>query len=358
MEIDPRGNKPLAVSGVLPLEQSTTPYQLYDAFSDLTTTTAGWDLESVKKSLNVLSETLDASAPELKAALDGVARFSDTIGKRDEAFKDLLSQANKVAAVLGNRSEQVNRLLVNAQVLIATVNQRGQAIDYLLSNVSAVSKQFEGFINDNPNLNRVLEQLRTISEVLNKHKEDFANSITMASKFMGALAEALGSGPYFKTLIVNLIPYQMLQPFVDAAFKKRGIDPEEFWRNAGLPAFRYPDPNGTAHGNGAPPAAPDVLEGTPEFPGPAVPPGHPCSYTLPPGNGPTPGNPLPCAGLDMGPYGQGEFGPMAGVQNAPPNPAAASKTLVALIQTPPAFTCAARSSARFSDSDQIEAARP
>lgn len=323
MEIDPRGNKPLAVSGVLPLEQSTTPYQLYDAFSDLTTTTAGWDLESVKKSLNVLSETLDASAPELKAALDGVARFSDTIGKRDEAFKDLLSQANKVAAVLGNRSEQVNRLLVNAQVLIATVNQRGQAIDYLLSNVSAVSKQFEGFINDNPNLNRVLEQLRTISEVLNKHKEDFANSITMASKFMGALAEALGSGPYFKTLIVNLIPYQMLQPFVDAAFKKRGIDPEEFWRNAGLPAFRYPDPNGTPHGNGAPPAAPDVLEGTPEFPGPAVPPGHPCSYNLPPGNGPTPGNPLPCAGLDMGPYGQGEFGPMAGVQNAPPNPAAA-----------------------------------
>lgn len=322
MEIDPRGSKPLSVSGVLPLEQSTTPYQLYDAFSDLTTTTAGWDLQSVKKSLNVLSETLDASAPELKAALDGVARFSDTIGKRDEAFKDLLSEANKVASVLGNRSEQINRLLVNAEVLVATVNQRGQAIDYLLSNVSAVSKQFEGFINDNPNLNHVLEQLRTISDVLNKHKDDLAQSITIGSKFMGALAEAIGSGPYFKTMLANLIPYQMLQPFVDAAFKKRGIDPEEFWRNAGLPAFRYPDPNGTPHGNGAPPAAPNVLEGTPEFPGPAVPPGHPCSYTPPAGSAPSPGNPLPCAGLDMGPYGQGEFGPMTGVQNAPANPAA------------------------------------
>ena len=322
MEIEPRGTKMLPVNGVMALEQSTTPYQLYDAFSDLTTTTAGWDLETVKRSLNVLSETLDASEPELKAALDGVARFSDTIGKRDNEFKDLLAQANKVAGVLGNRSEQINRLLVNAQYLLAAVNERGQAIDYLLSNVSAVSKQFEGFVNDNPNLNNVLEQLRTISTVLVKHKDDFAYSITTASKFMGALAESIGSGPYFKSLVVNLIPYQILQPWVDAAFKQRGIDPEEFWRNAGLPAFRFPDPNGTAQANGAPPPAPNVLEGTPEFPGPAVPPGHPCSYT-PAGDGmPTPGNPLACAGALQGPYGAGESGPLSGVQNLPLNPAA------------------------------------
>lgn len=64
MEIENRGNKPLAVNGVLPLDQSTTRRtSLYDAFSDLTTTTAGWDLDSVKKSLNVLSETLDSSTP-------------------------------------------------------------------------------------------------------------------------------------------------------------------------------------------------------------------------------------------------------------------------------------------------------
>ncbi|MGV0993929.1 MAG: MCE family protein [Mycobacterium sp.] len=323
MEIENRGNKPLAVNGVLPLDQSTTPYQLYDAFSDLTTTTAGWDLESVKRSLNVLSSTLDSSTPELKAALDGVARFSDTIGKRDDQFKDLLAQANKVASVLGNRSEQVNRLLVNANVLLATVNQRSREVDVLLENVSAVSQQFAGFINDNPNLNHVLTQLETISGILNKRKDELAYSITTASKFMGALAESISSGPYFKTLLANLIPYQMMQPFVDAAFKERGIDPEEFWRNAGLPAFRMPDPNGAMQANGAPPAAPNVLEGTPEFPGPAVPPGNPCSYTLPAANGASPGNPLPCANLDQGPYGLGQFGPINGVQNLPMNPDAA-----------------------------------
>ena len=310
MEIDTRGNKPLAVGATLPLEQSTTPYQLYDAFSDLTKTTAGWDLTAVKNSLNVLSETLDQSSPELAKALDGVARFSDTIGKRDTEFKLLLAQANKVAGVLGNRSEQINRLLVNAQTLLAAVNARGQAIDYLLQNISAVSRQFAGFIDDNPNLNNVLTQLNTISDVLVKHRQDFADAITIASKFMGGLSESIASGPYFKTLVVNLVPGQLMQPFVDAAFKKRGIDPEEFWRNSGLPAFRFPDPTGATQANGAPPAPQQVLEGTPEFPGPAVGPGSPCSYT-PTANSMTPGNPLPCAAATQGPYGPvpGGFGP-------------------------------------------------
>jgi phospholipid/cholesterol/gamma-HCH transport system substrate-binding protein len=303
MEIDPRGSKALPVNALLPIEQSTTPYQLYDAFSELTTNTSQWDLSAVKQSLNALSSTLDASKPELKAALDGVTRFSDTIGKRDQAFKDLLVQANKTASVLGNRSEQINRLLVNAQVLLGAVNQRSAELDVLLANVSAVSQQFAGFINDNPNLNNVLTQLQTVSDVLAKHKEDLAYSITTASKFMGSLTEAIGSGPYFKTLLVNILPYQIIQPWVDAAFKQRGIDPEEFWRNAGLPAYQFPDPNGATQANGAPPASLPVREGTPDNPGPAVGPGSPCSYTPPVGGNPTPGNPLPCAAATQGPYG-------------------------------------------------------
>lgn len=321
IEVEPRGDKILEPAGVLPVGQTTTPYQIYDAVFDVTKAAQGWDLQTVKQSLNVLSETIDQTYPHLSAALDGVARFSDTIGKRDEQFKQLLANANKVAAVLGNRSEQINRLALNAQTLLAAVNERGRAIDYLLANVSEISQQFAGFINDNPNLNHVLTQLDTISSELAKHKNDLADVFITAAKFMGALAEAIGSGPYFKTLVVNLVPYQILQPWVDAAFKKRGIDPEEFWRNAGLPAFRFPDPNGQRQPNGAPPPAPTPLEGTPDHPGPAVGPGSPCSYTPPPDGIPTTGNPLPCAGLTQGPFG-GPAYPAADVPISAPNPAA------------------------------------
>jgi phospholipid/cholesterol/gamma-HCH transport system substrate-binding protein len=324
IEIENRGAETLRSRGVLPLGQNSTPYQIYDAFFDVTKAASGWNIDTVKGSLNLLSETIDQTYPHLSAALDGVKRFSDTIGKRDEQFKHLLANANKIATVFGDRSEQINRLLVNAQSLLAAVNERGQSITYLLEHVSAFEAELQGFINDNPNLHGVSEELRVVSDMLNQRKSDLAESLVLISRFAASLGEALSSGPYFKAMITNLLPYWVLQPWLDAAFKKRGIDPEQFWRSAGLPAFRFPDPNGARFPNGAPPPAPPLLEGTPDHPGPAVTPGSPCSYTPPADGLPRPWNPMPCAGLDVGPFGDNQQGPNypapLDVHPSPPHP--------------------------------------
>lgn len=321
LDVEARGSQQLRPGSTLPLGQSTTPYQIYDAFFDVTKAAQGWDIETVKQSLHVLSQTIDQTYPHLSPALDGVAKFSDTIGKRDEQVKHLLAQANQVASVLGDRSDQIDRLLVNTKTLLAAFNERGQAINALLGNIAAFSEQVKGLINDNPNLNHVLEQLRTVSDILVQRKDDLANGLTEVGKFLPSLNEAIASGPFFKVVLHNLALYQISQPWVDAAFKKRGIDPEDFWRSAGLPAYRFPDPNGTRFPNGAPPPAPPVLEGTPDHPGPAVPPGSPCSYTPAADGLPRPDNPLPCAGAVTGPFGGPGFPAPVDVMTSPPNPA-------------------------------------
>src|SRR6476469_10211582 len=168
VEIEPRGSTALKANGVLPLGQTTTPYQIYDAFFDVTEASSHWDTETVKRSLNVLSETIDQTYPHLSAALDGVARFSDTIGKRDEDVRKLLANANQIAGILGSRSEQINKLFVHAQSLLAAINERQYAVSMLLERVGSFSEQLKGFIDDNPNLNNVLEQLRTVSDVLSE----------------------------------------------------------------------------------------------------------------------------------------------------------------------------------------------
>jgi phospholipid/cholesterol/gamma-HCH transport system substrate-binding protein len=321
LEVEPRGSKRLRPGAVLPLGQSTTPYQIYDAFFDVTKAASEWDIDTVKQSLKVLSQTVDQTYPHLSAALDGVAKFSDTIGTRDDQITRLLAQANQVAGVLGDRSDQIDALLVNAQSLLAAFNQRSQAVDALLRNVTGFGQQLRGLIDDNPNTNHVLEQLRTVSDLLMKRKDDLAQTLATVGKYVLIVNDAVASGPYFKVSVLNLLPYIVLQPYVDAAFKKRGLEPEEFWRNAGLPAFRYPDPNGNRFPNGAPPPAPPVLEGTPEHPGPAVVPGSPCSYAPAAGGFPTPDNPLPCAGQELGPFGlPGGQSQLPEVLTSPPNP--------------------------------------
>ena len=125
LEIEPRGTDALRANGVLPLGQTTTPYQIYDAFFDVTKAASGWDTETVKQSLNVLSETIDQTYPHLSAALDGVARFSDTIGKRDEQVKQLLANANKIAGVLG-QSQRADQRAVGQRADVARRHQRAQ----------------------------------------------------------------------------------------------------------------------------------------------------------------------------------------------------------------------------------------
>jgi phospholipid/cholesterol/gamma-HCH transport system substrate-binding protein len=324
IDIEPRPGATLAPGGMLPLAQTTTPYQLYDAFTDITNAASGWDIDAIRNSLNALSQTIDQTAPHLSAAFDGIKRFSAVIASRDEQFKKVLANARTIASVLGDRSEQINQLVLNANELLAAVNERGRAIIYLLEHAHAVETQVQGLIADNPNLHHVLQQLRTVTDMLDRRKQDFADTLGLIARFAASLGEGLASGPFFKGMVANLLPGQFLQPFIDAAFKKRGLDPEQFWRSAGLPAFRFPDPNGTRLPNGAPPPAPPVVEGTLEHPGPAVGPGSPCSYTPPNDGLPRPADPLPCAALNTGPFGGGPDAPTfpapVDVRTSPPKP--------------------------------------
>lgn len=319
LEVEPRGDDPLRPGATLPLSQTTTPYQIYDAFRDATKDASGWDVGTIKQSLQVLTDTVDQTAPHLSAALNGVQRFADTLSRRDSQIQHLLGETSKVAGVLGIHGEQINRLLVNAQTLLSAINARGQAIETLLSNVTSVAAQVRGLINDNPNLNTVLKQVNTISDVLVERKDDLVTTVSNLGKFVASLSEIVASGPYVKAAIFNLLPSQIMQPWVDAAFQKRGIDPNNFLRGAGLPAFQFPDPNGTRLPNGAPPPAPPVLEGTAEHPGSAVPPGSPCSYTPAADGLPRPGDPLPCASLDTGPFGGPGYPSPLDVQTSTPD---------------------------------------
>lgn len=172
IEIEPRGSEPLRPNDFLPLSQTTTPYQVYDAFVDVTDAATGWDIDAVKRSLKILSETLDQTAPHLSAALDGVKEFSEAIGHQGDQIKQLLASANKVARVLGDRSEQVNGVLVNAETLLVAFKQRSQALKILLSNVTEVSNQVSALISENPNLTQLLKDLSTVSDELVKRKKE------------------------------------------------------------------------------------------------------------------------------------------------------------------------------------------
>ena len=156
----------------------------------------------------------------------------------------------------------------------------------------------------------VLEQLRTVSDILGEAQVRpgrRADHVEQVHRVAGRGASR--PGPYFKVMVVNLLPSWMLQPFVDAAFKKRGIDPEEFWRNAGLPVVPVPRPQRHAIPQRCAAAgARRCWRARPDIPARPSSPARRARTRRPPERSRRPGNPLPCAHLSIGPFGRNPYG--------------------------------------------------
>ena len=122
LELTPRGDRNL--DGPIPIERTTSPYDLPAALGDLTTTISGLDTTQLSSALTTLAQTFKNTPPDLKLALEGVARFSDTLGTRDAKLRQLLADANKVTSVLAKRSDQIARFETSDLRVLSTAALR------------------------------------------------------------------------------------------------------------------------------------------------------------------------------------------------------------------------------------------
>jgi phospholipid/cholesterol/gamma-HCH transport system substrate-binding protein len=308
LELTPRGDGKL--TGTIPLERTKSPYDLPDALGDLTTTVSGLDTTQLSASLTTLAQTFQDTPPELKLALDGVARFSDTLNNRDAQLRNLLANANKVTGVLAKRSDQIAQLVRNANALLYALLSQRASVDALMNNLTTASQQLSGLVQDNrTTLRPALDKLNGVLGILDNRKQELQKTLGLLRRYAMSFGEVLGAGPFFKASLVNLIPGQFSQPFIDAAFSDLGLDPNVLLPSQlvdpptgqpGTPALPMPYPR---TGQGGPPNLnlPDAITGNPGDPGcgpPGVPlPGPTGCYpyreplAAPPPGGPPPGPP-------------------------------------------------------------------
>ena len=61
--------------------------------------------------------------------------------------------------------------------------------------------------------------------ILDNRKQELQRTLYLLRRYAMSFGEVLGSGPFFKASLVNLLPGQFAQPFIDAAFSDLGLDP-------------------------------------------------------------------------------------------------------------------------------------
>ena len=317
LEINPRGDGEL--TGPIPVERTSPPYQLTEALDDLATTVDQLDTGTLSQSLETLSQTFADTPPQLQIAVQGLARFSRSLNTRDDQLRNLLTHAKKATDVLAGRTDQVVTLIRQTNALLAALRSESSALDQVSGNISNLSRQVSGFVADNrEQLGPSVDKLNGVLTIVANRKEKVQDSIKQLNSFAMSLGESVSTGPWFNAYIANLLPGQFVQPFVDAAFSDLGLDPnvklpseltDPAVGQPGTPALPVPFPR-TGQGGGPRLTLPDAITGNPgdqQCGPPGVPlPGPGCyPYREPPSapapGGPPPGPPLP--GAEQAPVG-------------------------------------------------------
>ncbi|WP_241736593.1 MCE family protein [Dietzia sp. CW19] len=189
----------------VPLERTSVPYSLTAALGDLTDTVEAMDTDSVDEALTVISETMEQSSPEVRGAIDGITRLSQSLNKRDEGVRELLDRAAGTTDILGRRSDQLNQLMVDGNTLFTELDLRRRALSELVANIDELARQLSGVVQDNEaQLGPALDKLERVSDLLIRNRESMDLGLRRIVPFSTALSEAVASGPWFNAYVNNL----------------------------------------------------------------------------------------------------------------------------------------------------------
>lgn len=202
LRITPAGDGSTPEDGLIPLARTTAPYDVVDAFADLTTTTGKLDKDGIAEALDTLSATFAESPDEVRAALDGLTRFSVTVSSRDEDLNKLLRHAANVTSVLDRRKGDLTALVRQSNLLLDELSDRRAAIHDVLVHTRSLSDQLRGVVRDNQAaITPALTHLEGVTDVLVTRQRELGQVIRDLEVYGRYYTNVVGSGPWFDNYI-------------------------------------------------------------------------------------------------------------------------------------------------------------
>lgn len=203
----PDGDGELAKGATIPVARTVAPYDVVEAFSDLSTTTEALDVEQISTALDTLNDVATAVPEEFQAALQGVSQLSRNLAARDEQINTLLQNITKVTGVLNSRDEELVKLFEDADTLFSAVAARRDSIHQLLVAATELSTELSALVDQTSGeLRPALERLDVVTDMLHQHEASLDEALRVLPSFYRVYANALGTGPWFDVYLGNMPP--------------------------------------------------------------------------------------------------------------------------------------------------------
>ena len=191
----------------IPVSRTTTPLDIYPAFTKLTHDDPRHQHHRPEQGLHHIGRGLLRHPEQRAAGVTGLARLSTTIASRDGALRTLLSRANQVTGTLAARDQDLTRLISDGNLLLQELNARRDAIHSLLINTQVLSTQLRGLVADNQKtIGPLLTSLDKILTLLKNNEDSLDRGVSLLGPLYRVFNNAVGNGRWFDNYIQNLSP--------------------------------------------------------------------------------------------------------------------------------------------------------
>jgi phospholipid/cholesterol/gamma-HCH transport system substrate-binding protein len=205
LNLIPAGHGQLDQDTPIPVDRTSSSYDIVGVFGDLTETTEQIDTGRLDQALDVVADTVNQSAPEIQSSFEGIARLSQSVASRDSEIQHLLQSSRDVSALLADRSSDLVDLMKNSSLVFDEVKARKQAIHRLLVNARVLSRQLKGVATDNQaQLAPALREVDELLSLLNSKDQELKATLNALGPYASILGNIIGTGPWFDAYAVNL----------------------------------------------------------------------------------------------------------------------------------------------------------
>jgi phospholipid/cholesterol/gamma-HCH transport system substrate-binding protein len=203
LALEPLGTGTL--SKAIPLERTTTPYDVNAAFSDLTTNVGEIDMEQLEASFTALADAFRDTPDSVQEMVGGLTALSRTVSSRDEELAELFEASREVTGTLSERRDELALLINDGSALLGELARRRDAVNALLKGTADLGTQLEGLVKDNRKaLAPALAKLDRVTAILNRNQENLDDALRQLGPYYRVMASATGNGPWAEGYLCGL----------------------------------------------------------------------------------------------------------------------------------------------------------
>ncbi|WP_433334143.1 MCE family protein [Spirillospora sp. CA-294931] len=213
LAVDPLGPRAQDPERRITRDRTIAPYDVTNAFQDLSRTVDRLDTAKLAQSLDTISETFSRTPPHVRKSLEGLSSLSRTISSRDAQLSRLLMGTKQITGTLADQNAHFEALLKDGNLLLAELRRRREAIHALLTGSRDLATQLSGLVRDNQNeLDPTLRVLDRVTDLLERNQGNLDRALAVAGPYNRLLGNALGNGRWMDGYLCGVVPKEYLAP--------------------------------------------------------------------------------------------------------------------------------------------------